>query len=206
MASTLRHLLIQRAARLQDLPAFSAPEWGTLNYFQLRNRVEGVALGLMASPLPEAGFFASTNTPWDWICEVAAACCGLPWTVRGEPVVPEILGGCRFNDENGRQPYHDREEAVLETTPFLGALSQAHWLQRLQRLNGELGWDHTSTVAVPMAALGTEGGRGALWSALFAGGHARLVLAQKPTGFDRILGKREKEGWNPAPFQSLFSE
>jgi len=205
MASTLRQLLIQRAARLQERPGFTVPEWGTLDYFQLRNRVEGVALGLMASPLPEQGIFACTNTAWDWICEVAAACCGLRWNGGGQPVDPAILGGARFNDERGRQPYHDREDSVLESTPFIRDLSQGEWLQRLQRLNGSLGWDHSSLVEVPLLALGTEGGRGALWSALYAGAHARLVVSQEPT---RSLFEKADRAmpWEGSRFQGLFSE
>ncbi len=206
MASTLRHLLIQRTARLQELPALSTPEWGTLNYFQLRNRVEGVALGLMAETLPADGIFACTSTPWDWVCEVAAACCGLPWNSEGISVDPAILGGSHFNHENGRQPYHDREEAVLESTLFLGNLSQGQWLQRLHRLNGGLGWDHTTIVELPFAAMGSEAGRGALWSALYAGAHARLVLPQRQSSLSRMLGSRESAPWDPKPFQNLFSE
>ena len=60
MASTLRDLLIQRAARLQGRPALTAPEWGTLTYAQLRNRAEGVALGLLASSPPRAAASATS--------------------------------------------------------------------------------------------------------------------------------------------------
>ena len=64
MATTLRDLLIQRAARLQGRPALTTPDWGTLSYAQLRNRVEGVALGLLATD-PPSTVFCGTGTPWD---------------------------------------------------------------------------------------------------------------------------------------------
>lgn len=206
MDSTLRHLLIQRAARLQDLPALSSPEWGTLNYFQFRNRVEGVALGLMAPPVPESGVFAHTGTSWDWICEVAAACCGLPWDITGLPVDSAILGGSRFNDEHGRQPYHDREEGVREATIFCGGLAHGEWMHRLHRLNGSLGWDHMTEIDLPIEEIGTDAVRAALWSALFAGAHARLVVPpQKQAGPQRIFGKAAAGAvWDPRPFRSLF--
>lgn len=205
MTSTLRHLLIQRAARLQDRPALSTPEWGTLNYFQLRNRVEGVALGLMTIPCGSV-ITSRTGTPWDWVCEVAAACCGLQWEGGGESVDPAILGGPRFNDESGRQPYHDREEAVLESTLFQASRTQGEWLQRLQRLNGKLGWDHASLVEVPAAALGTEDGRGALWCALFAGAHARLGMEPARKGLAGRFSEVEPAIWESGAFRSLFLE
>ena len=71
MPSTLRDLLIQRAARLQGRPALTAPDWGTLSYAQLRNRVEGVALGIL-SVEPPLVVFSATGTAWDWAAEVAA--------------------------------------------------------------------------------------------------------------------------------------
>ena len=68
----LRHLLIQRAARLQERQALTATPWGTLGYPAFRNRVEGVALGLMATePPPGARLSSATGGPWDWACEVA---------------------------------------------------------------------------------------------------------------------------------------
>ena len=196
MISNLRHLLIQRAARLQDRPALSAPEWGTLNYFQLRNRVEGVALGLMALPLPEAGLFSATQTPWDWVCELAVACSGLQWSPAGLLIEPSVLGGVRFNDENGRQPYHEREEGIDEATLFLGSLSQGEWLRRLKRLNVKLGWDHTTLVEMPTEAFQTEEGRGALWSGLFAGAHVQWIPSNA----------RLEKAWDDAIFRDLFLE
>src|SRR5512141_1600953 len=110
MADNLRKLLIQRAARLQERPALTAPPWGSLAYSQFRNRVEGVALGLLAEALPPGTpCFCATGTPWDWAAEAAIACCGLRWDVTGTRVDPAILGGPRFNDEHGRGPYHERD-------------------------------------------------------------------------------------------------
>ena len=92
MASTLRDLLIQRAARLQDRPALTTPDWGTLSYAQLRNRVEGVALGLLAIESRPV-VFSATGTAWDWAAEVAAAASGLAWDPVGQVVPPEVLAG-----------------------------------------------------------------------------------------------------------------
>lgn len=183
---TLRALLIQRAARLQEWPAVTAPGWGTLRYPAFRNRVEGVALGLMtAEPGP---VFSRGGGPWDWACEVACAACGRAWDPGGA-IDPEILGGARFNSDEGRQPYHDCDpepEAL-----FTGTLTQAELLVRLRRLNGRLGWDHTSEVTLPLADLGTVEVRGALWSALYAGAHA-------------ILQPGPVRGWEPADFRGLL--
>ncbi|BDU71168.1 hypothetical protein [Mesoterricola silvestris] len=183
---TLRALLVQRAARLQEWPAVSAPGWGTLKYPAFRNRVEGVALGLMAAPPPRV--FSRGAGPWDWACEVACASCGLLWDPAGE-VDPGILGGPRFNREEGRQPYHDCDPTP--ETPFTAALAHAGLLAGLRRLNGRLGWDHDSAVTLPLGDLGTPEVRTALWSALYAGAHA--ILMAGPV-----------RGWDPTPFAGLF--
>ncbi|WP_306597923.1 hypothetical protein [Geothrix sp. 21YS21S-2] len=172
---TLRALLIQRAARLQEWPAVTAPEWGTLLYPAFRNRVEGVALGLMAAP--PRSVFSRGGGPWDWACEVACAACGLTWDPAGT-VDPEILGGTRFNGEEGRQAYHDCDPDP--DALFQGTLTQAGLLLRLRRLNGRLGWDHSTRVALPLAELGSPAVRGALWSALYAGAHAVLQPGPVP--------------------------
>jgi len=188
----LRALLIQRAARLQGYPALTAAPWGTLAWPAFRNRVEGVALGLMAlEPPVGARVFSGTGGPWDWACEVACACCGLVWEPGGTAVDPAILGGPRFNDEGGRQAYHDRDHELEPETPCCPGLDHGTLLARLGRLNGKLGWDHETVVEIPVAGLGTPEGRGALWSALFAGGHARLVEG----------GAR---GWEPGVFLGLL--
>ena len=188
---TLRELLIQRAARLQEWPALTAPAL-QLNYPALRNRVEGVALGLMAlDPPVGARLCCATGGPWDWACEVACACCGLVWSADGAPVDAAVLGGAQFNHEEGRQPYHDREHQVLETTLLGGTLEQGELVRRLRRLNGRLGWDHETRVSLPLAELATPELRGALWSALYAGSHA--VLLAEPV-----------RDWNPAPFRGLL--
>jgi hypothetical protein len=189
---TLRALLIQRAARLQGWPAVSAPDWGALPYPAFRNRVEGVALGLMASDPPlGAPFHSARGDAWDWASEVACASCGLIWDAAGAPLDAAILGGARFNDEEGRQPYHDRDHDLAPETPFLGTLDHAELLTRLRRLNGKLGWDHTTEFTMPVAALGTPEGRGALWCALYGGSHAILDPGAK--------------GWEPEPFRGLFT-
>lgn len=190
MAETLRQLLIQRAARLQEFPAFSAPEFGALNYFQLRNRVEGVALGLMAGA-PERGssFQVSKAGPWAWMAEVAVACCGFRWESAGAEVPPACLGGVSFNAEGGRQGYHDQEESVEPESPFLGAITQGELLRRLRRLNGKLGWDHRTVLDLPHEAMGTPAGRGALWSLLYAGGRVRIL---------------ERGTWGSGPFEGIL--
>ena len=172
---TVRDLLIQRAARLQEWPALSAPGWGTLRYPAWRNRVEGVALGLMAGEPPVGSpFFSATGGPWDWAAEVACACCGLAWDPAGAPVPAEVLGGPAFNSEDGRQPYHDREHDLDGDTLLAGALNHEELLRRLARLNRVLGWDHTTAVRLSQAGLAAPEVRAALWSALYAGAHAVL--------------------------------
>ena len=197
MALTLRDLLIQRAARLQNRPALTAPGWGTLTYTMLRNRVEGVALGLLAAE-PASPVFSATGTAWDWAAEVAAAASGLVWDPAGPKVPPEVLGGLRFNDEAGRGPYHAREHQVEPATPFTTKVNHGELLARLRRLNVELGWDHDTVVDLPLARLGEAPVRTALWSALYAGAHATLVL-QAPSSQPAHPGKA------PSPWEeSLF--
>jgi len=193
MTATLRHLLIQRAARLQERPALTAPEWGTLDYFQFRNRVEGVALGLLTQSLAGDSVFSETGTTWDWISEVAAACCGLGWDPAGTTLDAALFGGARFNAEGGRQAYHDREHGLNADTLFLTGITQGEVLRRLQRLNRPLGWDHETHITLPVASIGAPEGRAALWSALFAGAHAELVSTLRG-------------GWDSSPFVGLFSE
>jgi hypothetical protein len=189
---TLRALLVQRAARLQEWPALTAPGWGCLAYPAFRNRVEGVALGLMAgNPAVGARVFSATGGPWDWACEVACACCGLVWAPDGAAVAAEILGGPGFNHEAGRQPYHDRDRQVRDDTPCTGALTHGGLLARLARANGGLGWDHQTRVDLPQGALADPAVRGALWCALYAGSHA-------------VLGGASPGRWDPAPFAGIL--
>lgn len=204
MAETLRQLVIQRAARLQGAPALASAAWGPLTYTQLRNRVEGVALGLMAeAPAPALAVHARTGTPWDWVAEVAAACCGLAWLPQGAPIPPEVLGGSAFNDERGRQAYHDREEDVEPDTPFLPGWTQGSWLAQLQRLNRSLGWDHRTVLVLPPDALGGPEGRAAAWSALYAGAALRLEVPPPRRGwFGRPLAA--EPSWDPAAFAGLL--
>ncbi len=193
MADNLRKLLIQRAARLQERPALTAPSWGRLDYSQFRNRAEGVALGLLSSKCPVGTVLhCATGTPWDWASEVAVACCGLRWERTGALVDSEILGGSRFNDEHGRGPYHEREQEVDGTTKFTGMLDHAAMVQRLQRMNRILGWDHETEVGIPLSLIGSVEARAALWCSLYAGSHAILeVQPQAPEGlFKRRMPRR----------------
>jgi len=207
MATTLRDLLIQRAARLQDRPALTAPGWGTLSYAQLRNRAEGVALGLLAGPPPSvfrAPVFSATGTPWDWAAELAAAASGLAWDPAGTAVAPALLGGPEFNAEAGRGPYHTREQVVDAATPFTAGLDQGEIMTRLRRLNGRLGWDHATQVALPLSRLGDPPLRAALWSALYAGAHAVLAPeAPPPAGFLARL-RAAPPTWEDAPFLAFW--
>ena len=191
--ASLRGLLIQRAARLQGRPALTAPDWGTLLWPAFRNRVEGVGLGLMAgAPALGEACFSRTGGPWDWAAEVACACCGLVWDPAGTPVAADILGGPAFNHEDGRQPYHDRDHGMDGQTRFLPGLDHEELERRLRRLNGRLGWDHETEVALPLADLAAAEVRGALWSALFAGAHA-------------VLQAGKVRGWDPEPFRRILA-
>ena len=100
-------------------------------------------------------------------------------------------GGSRFNDDAGRQAYHDREHDLLESTPFVGGLDHGELLARLAQFNRRLGWDHDTTVQLPLAGLGGAEARGALWSALYGGSHAVLEPGPVP-------------GWDPGVFRGLL--
>lgn len=203
MASTLRDLLIQRAARLQGRPALTAPGWGTLTYAQLRNRAEGVALGLLAS-LPPRAVFSGTGTAWDWAVELAAAASGLVWDPGGQMVPPEVLGGPRFNSEEGRGLYHACEHDVAEATLFSAGLTHGDLMVRLRRLNTALGWDHDTRVELPLPRLAEPTLRAALWSLLYAGGHAVLV-AETPAATGLLARFRRAETpWDPRPFERFW--
>lgn len=204
MAQTLRDLLIQRAARLQERPALTTPDWGTLSYAQLRNRSEGVALGLLSGEANSA-VFSATGTAWDWIAELAAAASGLAWDPAGEAVPAELLGGPRFNDEAGRGPYHDREQVVQASTLFTAALTHGELMARLRRLNIELGWDHGTVINLPLARLGDAPVRAALWSVLYAGGHATFEAeASTPTGLLARFRHVPSLTWSPEAFQGFW--
>ena len=180
MVTNLRELLIQRAARLQERPALSTPAWGTLSYAQFRNRVEGVALGLLAQTPPPAAVGCASGSPWDWVAEVAAAASGLVWDPAGATLSPDVLGGGRFNDDAGRGPYHERGHHLGENTPFRDGLTQGEFLGRLSAFNRQLGWYHETRVALPLACLAEPPVRAGLWCALFAGAH--LVLEPPSAG------------------------
>ncbi|HEX9081597.1 MAG TPA: hypothetical protein VF768_04915, partial [Holophagaceae bacterium] len=198
MARTLRDLLIQRAARLQERPALTAPEWGTLSYAQLRNRAEGVAFALLAGPSTPEAVFSSTGTAWDWAAELATAASGLAWDADGWILPAACLGGAAFHPEAGRGPYHAREQVVREETSFHAGLVQGEVLRRLGRLNARLGWDHDTEVRLPMDRLGAPEVRAALWSALFGGSHAHL---EAPRPAHR---KPPEAAWTPERFKGFW--
>lgn len=204
MAATLRQLLIQRAARLQGRPALTAAGWGTLDYARLRNRVEGMALGLLAGPLPAGTAVRFEGTgPWAWVAELAAACCGLAWEDSGRALDPEAAGGARFNSEEGRGPYHDRDEAVDPGRAFHRGLSQGEVLRRLARLNARLGWDHETELTLPPGAGAQAEGRAALWSALYAGAHA-ILDAEPARARGRLEGGSSSVAFDPVPFAGFW--
>ncbi|MFN8011016.1 MAG: hypothetical protein U0P81_06390 [Holophagaceae bacterium] len=199
MAATLRQLLVQRAARLQGRPALTCAEWGTLSHARLRNRVEGVALGLMARPLPPGTAVRWPGSgPWAWVAEVAAACCGLAWEASGL-VLDAEAAGADFNSEGGRGPYHERGEELSGESLFHRGLTQEAVIGRLARLNARLGWDHETAVAVPGAAASTPEGRAALWSALYAGAHAILAepVPARGGGVDPFDPSAFRGFWEP---------
>ena len=206
MAANLRQLLIQRAARLQGRPALTAPGWGTLSWGAWRNRVEGVALGLMAmEPLPDSTC-SRTGTPWDWTLEVAAACAGIARRADAMPADAALFGGARFNDDHGRHAYHDREASLDAGTPFDARFSHGDMMRKLQRWNRESGWDHDTVLRMPLAELSTEPARAALWSALYAGAHTILLEEPAPTkGFTARFKKAQPETWNPSAFESFWA-
>jgi hypothetical protein len=165
--------------------------------------VEGVAFALLAEPCPPPALHAASGTPWDWACEVAAACCGLAWDPAAPPVDPAILGGEAFHPEAGRGPYHARENMVGADTPFLPGWTQGQLLASLRRLNGRLGWDHQTQVRIPLALLGAPEVRAALWSLLYAGGHALLEeRGAIPQG--KARGTEPIPALDPAPFAGFW--
>jgi len=181
MAANLRQLLLQRSARLQSRPAITAPGWGTLSWSAWRNRVEGVAFGLL-SVHPEASSIAPGGpAPWGWTLEVAAACSGIRLDGNAPAPDPENFGGSRFNAQEGRQAYHDREDELDEGTPFDARLTHGEMMLKLQRWNRKLGWDHTTSLPLLLAEQDTDEGRALLWNLVYAGGHAVLVDAHPPT-------------------------
>lgn len=204
MAANLRQLLIQRAARLQGRPALTAPGWGTLSWGAWRNRVEGVALGLMAGAAPES-VFSRTGTPWDWALEVAAACAGIPWRADAAEAEPALFGGPRFNDDQGRHPYHDREGSLDAATPFDARLTHGAMMRKLQVWNRTLGWDHDTVLRLPQAGMSSEALRAALWNGLYAGAHTIFYEEAPPAkGLLARFKKAPLETWNPSVFAGFW--
>ncbi len=207
MASPLRQLLLQRAARLQGRSALTAPGWGTLSWSAWRNRVEGVAFGLLSEDPSPSSVAPRGDSPWTWALEVAAACAGIPLDQRARDCDPAIFGGARFNSQEGRHAFHECEDTLSDATPFDARLTHGDLILRLQRWNRKLGWDHATAVQVPMDALPTPPGRAVLWNLLYAGGHAVLVK-DAPTergGLARLL-RRKPDGptWDPSPFTAFW--
>ena len=64
------------------------------------------------APPPETLYYVpssdsgSPDGPWSWIAEVAVIACGFVWSLQGNPIDSSVLGGPRFNDEEGRGPFH----------------------------------------------------------------------------------------------------
>ena len=60
------------------------------------------------APPPETLYYVpssdsgSPDGPWSWIAEVAVIACGFVWSLQGNPIDSSVLGGPRFNDEEGR--------------------------------------------------------------------------------------------------------
>lgn len=207
MAATLRQLLLQRAARLQGRPALTTPDWGTLSWAAWRNRVEGVAFGLLASEPPPASLAPLEPSPWAWALEVAAACAGIQLDPTAPTADKAIFGGALFNAQDGRHAYHEREDALTEATPFGPQLTQGDLMRKLQRWNRKVGWDHATTLSLPMASLGTDAGRAALWNLLYAGGHAVLMeeLPPAPKGLSRFFAKTAPPpAWEPSQFEGFW--
>ena len=205
MAANLRQLLIQRAARLQGRPALTAPGWGTLSWGAWRNRVEGVALGLMAEATPPAAVAIQGSSPWAWAAEVAAACAGIRLDPAAPPPDAAILGGARFNDDHGRRAYHDREESLDAETPFDARLTQGDMMRKLQRWNRTLGWDHDTELRLPLAELGTAAARAALWNALYAGAHTMLLEDAAPMrSLSGFFKKAQLAPWDPAALAGFW--
>lgn len=204
MSNTLRQLLIQRAARLQERPALTTAAWGTLTWSAWRNRVEGLAMGLLAAPLIEP-LHSCGHGPWDWAAEVAVACCGWTWAAGGQAIPEAVLGGPSFNAEEGRGLYHDREKEVLPATPFTEGLTHEDLLGRLQTWNHRLGWDHTSTLAIASEHLGSSEGRAALWCALYAGAHVQALEPSLPAkGLRRWLAAAPASPLDLQAFQAFW--
>lgn len=203
----LRHLLLQRSARLQGRPALTAPGWGTLSWSAWRNRVEGVAFGLLVEDPPMAAVAPQGDAPWAWAVEVAAACAGIPLDLAAPGPDAAIFGGASFNSQEGRHAYHEREDALTDATPFDARLTHGDLMLKLQRWNRKLGWDHATALQVPMEAIPTAAGRAVLWNLLYAGGHATLT-AETPAvrgGLVRLLRKKpEHPIWDPSPFLTFW--
>jgi hypothetical protein len=203
MARTLRDLLIQRAARLQDRAALTSPDWGRLDFIQLRNRAEGIAFGLLAEMgLPDS-VFAATGSTWDWAAELAAAASGLAWDPAGWPIPSDILGGSRYHSDAGRGRYHGREGAVSEETLFHRGLVQGEVLHRLAHLNDRLGWDHETEVHLPFDRFGEPAFRATLWSALYGGSHAMIIFPERP-GFLARQKRAPEHEWDPSLFSGFW--
>jgi hypothetical protein len=77
-------------------------------------------------------------------------------------------------------------------TPFTPGLHHGELLLRLQRLNRSLEWDHRTEVVLPLGQLHAPELRAALWSLLYAGGHALLVP--------------EAPAWDPGPFAGFWED
>lgn len=155
-------------------------------------------MGLMAEAPPlGTTYHASWNDskcphePWSWIAEVAVTACGCVWDPEGHPIDPSILGGSRFNNEEGRGTYHDRDYLLTGSCLALPTLSHQDILLRLQRENQKHGWDHTTKLSLSCSDSLTPRGRVLLWNALYAGSHVVLTEPETPTSFSVFFSKNK---------------
>ena len=100
--------------------------------------------------------------------------------------------GCADSDRSCAEALASRIDQAASAGRAQAGVFNDHreLLRRLKRLNGLLGWDHSTEVILPIEQLGTPGLRGALWSALYAGGHA-------------VLAPGAVRGWDPGVFTRL---
>lgn len=165
--------------------------------------MEGVALGLMAETPPIGTPYwidikesNASKEPWTWIAELAVIASGCIWDAQGALIPSSILGGSRFNHEDGRGPFHDRDHQIIGSCLATPTLSHREILLRLQRQNQKLGWDHTTPLSLSWSDVQTPEGRALLWSGLYAGSHVVLADPNPASNF-RFFFSRHKPSLTP---------
>jgi hypothetical protein len=149
------------------------------------------------APPPETLYYVpssdsgSPDGPWSWIAEVAVIACGFVWSPQGNPIDSSVLGGPRFNDEEGRGPFHDRDHQITGSCLAVSGLSHKDILLRLQRENDKRGWDHTTKLSLSCSDATTASGRALLWNALYAGSHVILTEPELPSRFQTFFSKNK---------------